>query len=137
MRLHPWLAFLRAADHHSRERFIGIALGHAQQVVEIFVLTIAISQHRQRPVMHTAKIARVAGVSAAIALWGCLQYQNLRACLRSLNSGAEGGIAAANDDDVERRRHVADLTTLTKFTIGFSSHCAHCIQADTIWTSLE
>ena len=97
MCLNPWQTFLRRPNDHPRQCFIRIAFGHADQVIEILILIIAVDQHRQRTAMQAAKISGVARIAAAIRFRCRLNY-----C-------AKGSVSTTNNNDINLFRHWAGV----------------------------
>ena len=51
----------------ARERFVGLAAGHAQQVGDVLVFGVGLGQQLGRRVVHAPQVAGVAAVAAAEA----------------------------------------------------------------------
>ncbi len=56
---------LAGADAHAGQALIGAAAGHAQQVIPVFLLQIALGEHVRGLGVQGAQVAGVAGIAAA------------------------------------------------------------------------
>jgi hypothetical protein len=101
MRLHPRTTGRRRADHEPRQRLVGDAAGHLQQVLPVFLFGIGADQHVLRRVVHAAQIAGVLRVAAAPFARGRFEQQHRSACFARHQRGAERGIAAADHEYVD------------------------------------
>ena len=92
---------LRLVDHEAGERLVGVAAGHAQEVVAEFLLGIGPGQILGRRIMGAAHIAGVAGVAAAIEFRRNFQHQHRGAGPPRADRGTQCGIAAADHQHVK------------------------------------
>ena len=100
MGFHPGQAFLRCADCQPGQPLVRVALGHPQQIVEIFIFCISIRQNRQRPLMHTAEIPCVARIAAAIGFRGAFQDDHPATGFGRFDGRAQGCVSTADNDDI-------------------------------------
>jgi hypothetical protein len=88
------------ADHQAREVFVGDAAGDFQQVLPELLFGIGLDQHVLRRVVHAAQVARVGGIAAAPGARRGFEQQHAGAGLARHERGAQGRVAAADDQDI-------------------------------------
>ncbi len=108
--LHPGQARLGRADGKAGEVLVGLSLGHQQEVVEVFVLLVAVDQDRKRAAVHAAEVAGVARVAAPVGLGRAFQDHDPAPGFGRLDRRAERRVAAAHHHHVpESARHLPSV----------------------------
>ncbi len=83
-----------------RQILVRLALGHTQQIGPELLFVIGVHQGPQRTVVHTAEIAGVTRIAAAIGFGRAFKDQHLRARLCRFDGGTQGGIPATGDHHI-------------------------------------
>ena len=124
---HPAQDVLGLADHDAGQFLVGLAAGHAQQVVPEFLLGIGPGEDVGRGVMGAAHVAGVAGVAAAVEFRRAFQHQHRGAGAPRADRGAQRGVAAADHQHVEFSGEIDHASLLSSFAWKKQSAAADCI----------
>ncbi len=104
--LHPGKVVHGTADGHAREALVGDPAGDLDEVLPVLLFRIGVDEDFQRRVVHAAHVARVPAVAAAKRHRRHFEHQHREARAARRERGAQGGIPAAQHQQVEGTRKV-------------------------------
>ena len=97
---HPAAAVGRGADRKPCHRFVGAPAGDLEQVLPELLLRVGLGQHILRRVVHAAQVAGMGRIATAPGARRRFEQQYAGAGLARHERGAQGGVAASDDQNI-------------------------------------
>jgi len=101
--LHPLSTGGRSADRHARHLLVGLASGHAQNVVVELVFRIGIGHHLGWRVVHAPQVSGVPAIAATKLFRRALQHQHAGPGFARAQSSRQSRIASAYYQNIKSR----------------------------------